>query len=278
MSVKHDLIQLVEKLDNTCRLPVISRAYIPEPRPHEYTHTEFGMIVLEDGSAGLYYAWMGQQQQGMYERFPVNTLIGQSPAALAKLFESDDEAECSIGMAAINAITQWLFRQSDYSPDTAGNSMGELDIIPGDRVGMVGYFSSLIKQLQQRNVHVTVIEKKTQFVGEQDNVNVTLDPGELEKCNKIICTAATLLNNSIDDILQHTGNAEKIVVVGPTAGFFPDPLFQRGVTAVGGTGITDVDLTINNLKNDKGLKDCSRKYTIYKNAYPGTEALLKKLY
>lgn len=268
---------LTEKLDNLCSLPLIGRVYIPEPQPHQSKHTEFGVIVLEDGCAGLYYAWMGEQQRGMSKRFPATSLIGQKPSVVARLFESKDEAECSIGMAVINAVTQWLFRRSGYSPDTAGDSMGELGIVPGDRIGMVGYFASLVEQLTQRGIAVTVIEKKTQFVGERDHVTVTLDPRQLQSCNKIICTAATLLNNSIDEILQYTRDAERIAVVGPTAGFFPDPLFQRGVTAIGGTEIQDADLTIENLKQDRGLKGCTRKYTIHKDAYPGTEALLKNL-
>ena len=277
MSVKKALMSLVEQVAGAGSLPVISRVYLPEPRAHEYRHTEFGVIVLEDGSAGLYYAWMGEQQQGMRRRFPEATLMGTSPARLAKLFESKDEGECSLGLAAINAMTQWLFRQAGFSPATAGNSMGELDVLPGDRIGMVGYFASLVEQLRQREIDVTVIEKKSQFVGEQDHVRVTLDPRQLQPCNKIICTAATLLNDSIDDILQYMCEAEKIAVVGPTAGFFPDPLFKHGVTAVGGTEITDADLAIENMKNDRGLKDCSRKYTIYNDTYPGTEALLAKL-
>jgi uncharacterized protein (DUF4213/DUF364 family) len=277
LPIKNELLSLVTVIDRQLKLPPVSRAYIPEPRPHEHEHTEFGVIVLEGGAAGLYYAWLGEQQRGMRKRFPEKTLVGRSPAVLAKQFESSDEATCSLGLAAINAVTQWLFRQSGFSPDTAGNSMGELDVLPGDHVGMVGYFASLVRQLQERNIHVTVIEKKSQFLGKQDHVNVTLDPGELENCNKILCTAATLLNDSMDNILQYTQHAERLVVVGPTAGFFPDPLFRRGVTAVGGTEILDGDLSIENLKHDKGLKNCSRKYTIYGDTYPGTETLLNRL-
>ena len=277
LPVKKNLMALVKQVAGACSLPMINQVYIPEPRAHERKHTEFGVIVLEDGSAGLYYAWMGQRQQGMRQRFPEETLLGTSPAGLAELFESKDEAECSLGLAAINAMTQWLFRAAGFAPATAGNSMGELDVLAGDHIGMVGYFASLVEQLRRRDIDVTVIEKKTRFVGERDHVRVSLDPAQLQTCNKILCTAATLLNDSLDDILQYTGKAEKIAVVGPTAGFFPDPLFRRGVSAVGGTEITDADLAIENLKNDRGLKDCSRRYTIYKNGYPGTEALLDRI-
>ena len=70
--------------------------------------------------------------------------------------------------------------------------------------------------------HLIVIEKKANLVQKTNNWEVTLDPAQLEKCNKVLITSTTILNESIDDILKFCSQAEKISIIGPTAGFFPD--------------------------------------------------------
>ena len=255
-------------------LPPVSQIYIPEP-DIEQSHTEFGVIMLADGSAGLYYAWLGESQQGMSRRFPQQEFIGKSPLEIMRLYESGDEADCSIGLAAISAVTQCIYRRAGYKLQSAGNTMGNLDFQTGDHIGMVGYFPSLVKRLRELGIRLTVIEKKTKFMESGNLVNVTPDPEKLTGCNKVIITAATLLNNSVDSILEYIADAKQTVVVGPTAGFFPDPLFSRGVTAVGGTEIIRPDSLIDRLKDDQRMGDAARKYLIDTVDYPGIDNLLK---
>jgi len=232
--------------------------------------------MLADGSSGLYYAWLGTSQQGMSRKFQEEKFIGKSPLDLAVLFESRDEADCSIGLAAINAITQCVYARAGYLLPAAGNSMGELECMPDDHIGMVGFFPSLVSKLRQRQIRLTVIEKKTKFIEAGSLVNVTTDPEKLSSCNKVVMTAATLLNETVDSMLEYACGATQLVVVGPTAGFFPDPLFARGVTALGGTSIVLPDELIARLKNGQGMGDAANKYLIEKDKYPGTGRLLEK--
>lgn len=243
-------------------LHAIRDIHMPEPVPAPDKDAEFGMVVLEDGSAGLYYAWLGDAQQGMNERYAAAQLKQLTALELAGYFSSNAEDQSSLGLAAINAITQCAWRHASYSPPPAPDSLGALNIEDADHVGMVGYFPSLVKKLRARQVRLTVIEKKPQFVMHEDQVQVTLDPAQLHHCNKILVTAATLLNDTLDDVLQHAEHAENVTVLGPTAGFFPAPLFKRGVTAVGGTEITDAVAAIRRLRRRETLGDAARKFLI----------------
>ncbi len=272
-AVKTELLQLCESAARNFNLPLIKKVFMPEPRPSPDKDSEFGIVVLEDGSSGLYYAWMGEAQNGMNERYVGKNFVGLNPLELTKYFNSEHEADRSLGLAAINAISQFVFRQSNQPLPSAGNSMGELKVEPCDHIGMVGYFPSLVKRLREQGIQVTVIEKKSHFVQTDDLVNVTLDVSELSSCNKVLSTASTMLNNSIDEILASTRTAETVVVVGPTAGFFPDPLFKRGVSALGGSELIDADLAILRLSNEQGLGDTARKYLLKKKDYPGASQL-----
>ncbi|MEJ2761583.1 MAG: DUF364 domain-containing protein, partial [Gammaproteobacteria bacterium] len=215
-----------------------------------------------------------ESQQGMTRRFSERDLAGRPSLELTELLKSVDDASRSLGMAATNAISQYVFKRAGYCPEAAADSMGSLALAGGDHLGMVGYFPSLVERLRDSGIRVTVIEKKSRFAGRDGNVTVSLDVDDLEACNKVLCTAATLLNDSIDEVLARTDGAEAVVVVGPTASFLPDPLFQRGVTAVGGTRILDAATAVAALRQDRGLGKVARRYLITRESYPGVETLL----
>ena len=246
MSIKKELLNLVSKISNRIDLPVIRNVYIPEPKPHENKYTEFGVVVLDDGSAGLYYAWLGDTQKGMNKRYEIDNFIGKPPLQMAQLYANRDEADSSLGLAAINAISQNIFNRCQVERENAPDSLGSLEIQTGDHLGMVGYFPSLVERLRNQGVELTIVEKKQKFLQLRDYFNITDQPHLLKQCNKVLCTASTMLNNSIDEILANCSMAENIAVVGPTASFIPDPLFNHNVNVVGGTEITDAELAIIN--------------------------------
>ena len=123
--------------------------------------------------------------------------------------------------------------------------------------------------------NTTVIEKKNKYLGTDGTIHVVADTKSLQDCNKVFCTASTIINDSIDEVLACAGNADSIVVAGPTAGFFPEPLFQRGVIAIGGTEIIGPDQAIENLINDQGFRNAARKTIIHVNNYPAIKEQLK---
>lgn len=277
MSIKTDLLALVEHAANQVTIPAIAHAYIPEPNPGVAKHTEFGILALADGSAGLYYAWLGASQRGMSGRFSESWLCGQDATAVAAHYANTDEAECSIGLAAISAITQSIYRRAGYDPESAPDSAGALDARDTDHVGMVGYFPPLIANLRERRMRLTVIEQRQDLVQRDGNFEVTLDASRLGACNKVLVTAATLLNDTIEDVLAYTLDAERVVVIGPTAGFFPDPLFARGVTDVGGTWIIDPEAAITRLRAGDQMGGSVRKILVRRDRYPGFKAMLANL-
>ena len=277
MSIKTELLNLVETVAEQVDLPSVDWVYIPEPDPGPGRHTEFGIVTLRGGSAGLYYAWLGASQKGMGSRYEPEAFSGRHPVELARYCAGDDEADCSLGLAAINAITRYVFRQADLTPGDAPDSMGILDIANADHVGMVGYFPSLVKRLRNNGTRLTVIEKKPQFHKRQENFLVSADMQTLEGCNKVIITASTLLNNSIDVVLEYSRQAERRVMIGPTAGFFPDPLFARGIAAIGGSEILNPELARRRLSENQGLGGSARKFLLSAPDYLGLERLMQGL-
>jgi len=274
LSIQSELLELAARAAQRVAIPAIAQAYIPEPSPGKDKHTEFGILALADGSAGLYYAWLGASQHGMSERFSESWLCGQAVADIAARYATIDEAERSIGLAAISAVTQSIYRRAGYAPDPAPDSAGALDPDNNDHIGMVGYFPPLVARAREQGWRLTVIEQSERLVQRDGNLEVTLDAAALQACNKVLITAATLLNDTIENVLAHAADAERVVIIGPTAGFFPDPLFVRGVTAMAGTWIDDPVAAITRQRGAEPMGDSTRKYLIQRDRYPGFESLL----
>ncbi|MCF6248578.1 MAG: hypothetical protein L3J69_14660, partial [Desulfobacula sp.] len=98
---------------------------------------------------------------------------------------------------------------------------------------------------------------------------ITLDASQLRTCNKILCTSTTILNNSLDQILMHCSPDAFVSIVGPTAGYFPDPLFARGVDVVGGRVVKDGELFLKLLARGKHWGRATQMTCFQKETYVG---------
>lgn len=275
MSIASDLLGLVNKVSQIYQIPAIERIFIPEPVENASKLSNFGLLQLEDGSSGLFYTMLDPAQQGFDKLVKQHDLEKSDPVSLASRYLSDSQDERSISLAAINAITEFAWKKLSCRSGEASDSLGELELKPGDHLGMVGYFAPLLQRIEQKKISLTILEKKDDLPEIPDFVRLTHTAADLEACNKVLCTASTLLNNSLSEILAHSRHAEAIVLIGPTAGCFPDPLFKRGVTAIGGSRILNPELAVKRLKSGESLADSVSKFLIRRSQYEGLLKLLE---
>ena len=254
----------------------IAHALLVDPTPSAMRDAEFGLITLKNGRSGLYYAWLGGDQEQLPERGKALQLEDSSVAALLDFLASESDAERSLGIAAVNAITASLYQQADYRPPRATDAFGELSPRSGDVLGMIGNFPPLVRQAHNLGLPVHVVEKKQHMLREEDNLVISLDPNVLNPCNKIVCTGATLINQSFQSMLEHCPPAAAIALVGPTVGCFPDDFFERGVYSLAGAAIDDGWLAHETLAAGGRLGDVSHKTTITRSNYPGFDTLISR--
>ena len=127
----------------------------------------------------------------------------------------------------------------------------------------------MIKTIKQAGAELVVVEKNETYIKKYPHLNVTLDPSELSACNKILCTSTTILNNSLDEILSHCSAEAFVSIIGPTAGYFPDPLFARGVDVVGGRIVKDGPSFLHQLADKKRWGEATRRTCFQKRTYTG---------
>lgn len=277
-SIANDYLQLIDNIGQRLDIPPIKSIHIAPFEAEPRKNSKFGVMVLSDGTTGITYTGLDDALLDLQERSRTTNLPGQSPVEIAQLYAGEFGWQRSLGMAAINAISQFVFKQSGYPLPSMHKTVHQLALQKGDHIGMVGYFPPLIEQVRADGIRLTVLELDERWLQEADEFVVTLDPERLSECNKVICTGTVLVNQTVDSVLQHCRGAAQIMIVGPTVGCLPDPLFDRGLTMLGGSEVVNPDKFLELWTTRQKWRDATKRYALSKaTGYPGIEALLSMI-
>jgi uncharacterized protein (DUF4213/DUF364 family) len=282
MNIVEDFLEMFRKINEKIDLPVIKEILIPPLLKVDKNarKSNFCVIGLNDDSIGLVYINLSDEIKEDFIKMDLSRFNGFNAYDLVKEYQSSDIILKTLGFGAINAISQYIFKRSSFDFDYTSDPLGLLNIKKNDTVGMVGFFHPLIKTIKKLKNPLTIIEKKENLVRKTEDWEISLEPSKLEKCNKILITSTTLLNDTIDDILRYCRKADKISIVGPTAGFLPDPLFTPDINIdiVGGTFVSNPNLFLDFYKKAEHWSPAVKKYCIKNDSgYPGYEKLLEMI-
>ncbi|MDH3713203.1 MAG: DUF364 domain-containing protein [Gammaproteobacteria bacterium] len=274
MDIANEYLQLMELVGQRLPLPEVQSMHIAPYEDDPEKSSKFGALILTDGTVGLTYTGLDDALLELQDTEFSEPLVGVSPLESARLFAGESAWQRSLGMAAINAISQFAFKHCGRPLPATGSTIDCLDLRPGDRVGMVGYFPPLVESIRALALPLTVVELDRRLWRRTDNFEVTEDPGKLRQCNKILCTGTVLVNHTADEVLQHCTDADTVLVAGPTVGCLPDPLFARGVTLVGGCTVTDTAQFLERWRTQTKWRKSTRRYVLDRS-YPGCRKMLR---
>jgi uncharacterized protein (DUF4213/DUF364 family) len=261
---------------------LVARLHVPrraeDPGAHD---AEFCAIELEDGAFGLSYVLLGDTLDVLLKSHGgargMAPLAGADPMALASRLENGSPVERAIALAAINALTDSVWRQIGYEPPPAGNSLGEVTLTAQDHLGMIGFFPPLVRRVAEAGGRLSVVEMDAAMVERQrerfPNVHITLNRADLGPCNVVVGTSTMLLNHTLDDMLAAAPNATRFAVIGPSAGLWPDALFERGVTLLGGTRVVDARRFREAMAGGESWSEATRKFAMARETWPGWRRL-----
>lgn len=276
MTFATDLIAELERATAGRPVPRVRALHLPPPEAAESRNGEFCALELDDGALGLSYVLLGGILPRLAASDDPHTIVGMDALQLAREFAAptagaggDAEIRRTLGFAAANALSRTVMERMGFAPPRAIDSIGGIDPQPGDHVGMVGLFTPLLKQVTAAGAQLTVIELNPDYAGHYEGYRVTLDAAALEDCNKVLSTSTILLNHTVDDMLAHCRKAQRIVLIGPSAGCLPEPLFARGVTVVGGSWITDRAGFIDALCRGESWSGFAYKFALGPADWPG---------
>ena len=120
---------------------------------------------------------------------------------------------------------------------------------------------------------LSVVEMNEDMVARQrerfPGVTIGLDRALLADCNLVVGTSTMLLNDTLGDMLAAAPRATRFAVIGPSAGLWPDTLFERGVTLLGGTRVTDPAGCAAAMAAGESWSGATRKFAIERGTWPG---------
>ncbi len=279
--VAQAVLQQLARIAQRHPSPRVRCLHVPRRSPAASAHdAEFCAIELEDGAFGLSYVLLGDTLQALLAAHGTSTgvpLAGADPMALAHRLADGSEVERAIALAAINALTDSVWRRVGYEPPPAGNSLGDVVLGPQDHLGMIGFFPPLVQRVADAGGRLSVVEMNAEMVARQreryPQVTIGLDRSLLAGCNRVVGTSTTLLNHTLDDMLAAARSATHFAVIGPSAGLWPDALFERGVTLLGGTRVTDPAAFGAAMAAGQSWSSATRKFAIAREGWPGWRAL-----
>ena len=277
MDLTREFLNLIELISNKFEIPLVDKIYIPNHKDitNDQKKANFGAIKLKGGSTGIFFIGLNKEFHEITKKTDLKVLKKEDPIGLASKFNSKSLFERTIGLGTINAISHYLFMRSNFQFTPSKHIINDINIQYHDVIGMVGYFPPLVKKIDSMGNKLIVVELKEELIKKRSNWEITLDASKLAEYNKIICTSTTLINDTLDNILDYTRDAESFALIGPTAGFIPDPIFQKKVDLVGGSVVCNSELFFNRIIQGERWGDSVLKFLMTKDTYPGIQNLIK---
>ena len=189
-------------------------------------------VMLEGDRTGLAAVLRNELRPGCSTLGKAGTLAGSGASELLDLLVTGtNPLEKSLGLATANAL---------LCPDTGEeeqDSIALMGLDSGDRVAMVGYFGPLVKRIHKTGATLQIIEKDPHRV---DQIRDRKDEDSiLKKCSVAIITATSILNRTIEEILNGLGSPRHVTILGPSTPLCEEAFARTPVTHLGGSAIRD---------------------------------------
>jgi uncharacterized protein (DUF4213/DUF364 family) len=202
-------------------------------------------VTLESGHAGLCHTLSHEMAPYCCQvNKRAGKISGSKAIDIVNMARSWEVNESVLGFATLNALSQKFFDEVTSPFDIkSSNFINELRVKSSDTVVMVGSLHPFIKSIRKKAKELYIIERSP-LLRDEGAFPDTAAEDLLPQADVVVATGSSLANGTIDRILELSNSAREFGLVGPSASVIPNPLFDRGVTAIGGVKILDGDKMI----------------------------------
>lgn len=171
---------------------------------------------------------------------------GRKAASLLDEAQESSGIRRAVGIAVLNALAQAAAERggvrAELLPDT--DAFDAAEVQPHEKVVVVGAFVPFLRALRALGADYLVLEKDASTLKPAEMPHfrdAALAPEVVPQADVLLVTGTTLINDTLDGLLQLAKPTARIVVVGPTVTMVPDAFFRRRCHILGGVEITDPD-------------------------------------
>jgi uncharacterized protein (DUF4213/DUF364 family) len=172
---------------------------------------------------------------------------GTEAEAILPFLDSTEPIKTATAIAVLNALSATCLESGptgDYTVTEGIDAQDAVKMPPEKSVAVIGAFVPTLRALKRRGGDWWVIEKDPRTLRDDEISHfVPADESQsiINTADVLIITGTTLINHTLEPILEAAKPGAEIAVMGPTASLLPEPLFQRGVRIVGGVRVKKPD-------------------------------------
>jgi uncharacterized protein (DUF4213/DUF364 family) len=206
-------------------------------------------VQLDNGNCGLAYTLHEKEYESCCVMPEAGKLAGRKASEFMLWMKSPDVTACAVGLATLNAF---LATPAAVESDI----LDLLPVHPEDTVGMIGYFGPLVEPIKKRAHALHIFERKPDL--QYGILPEAATQDLLPQCHVVVMSATTLLNHTIDGLLDLSKNAREIAVLGPSTPFIPEIFGRYGVTLLSGLKVTNPEQVLQIVSEGGGTRQFLR--------------------
>lgn len=150
----------------------------------------------------------------------------------------------AMGIAVLSALSSYCREKglyNNYDMKVGVDAIECIDLTDDTYPVVIGAIAPFLRVLKSRKKLFSVIELDLRTL-KSDEMPFYVPPGKtpeiVPKADVLVITGTTLLNGTLEGILELAHPDAQVVVLGPTASILPHAFFKRGVDILGGDIIT----------------------------------------
>lgn len=213
-------------------------------------------LRLVDGGLGLGMTFRDELGACCSTLAGVSPMAGRSAADFLPLLASADRVEAALGLACANALIARLHALREPAALAEGDLLGQLDLRPDDRVGMVGDFAPMVPAVRGRVAELIIFERvhaPTETLRPAAEAHV-----ELPGCDVALITATTLINHTLDRLLAACAGCREVALLGASTPLLADAFEGSPVTLLSGVQLPDPALVLQTVSEGGGMRGFKR--------------------
>jgi len=226
-------------------------------------------LKVADYGVGVMYSYVLVEREG--EEFlgvaltPLEDLAGvrvtpvrrvHSVTEALSLVSSLNPMEKSVGVAAINAVSSYLLwgagQYRELNVEVGTDIVSAVPHVASGRVLVVGHMGPLVRVLRERGAEEVHVVERCAAMRCRGAFSDSAIPRLAPKADTLVVTGATLVNDTLDYVLSLRKAGSTVVLVGPTAGAHPVPLFSEGVDAIASMRAVKVSAVLDVIRRGGG--------------------------
>ena len=176
---------------------------------------------------------------------PFRALHGRPAQELMRDAAGPEGLARAVGIATLNALAERCWRRRPHPAIELRPGLDAFDateIGAGEQTVLVGAFIPFLKELKRRRLPYLVLEQNPAALKGEELPFYRPAAAASEivpQADVLLVTGATLLNDTLEDLLALARPDARVTLVGPTVGMLPDPFLLRGADVLGSVRITD---------------------------------------